>query len=152
MRKAIKYTIFHTKWGYFGLAGTKYALCGTCLPLREPEKVESHLLKNLSLINRDSSIEHPPQGVLRKESLGLRRVSSIELDKTCFKTLREQITAYFDGSCVNFSMDIPLALDGFSSFWLHQAVDVMVCGQFDSMALICNFDLVIDRILYFQCG
>jgi len=116
MQKAIKYTIFHTKWGYFGLAGTKYALCGTCLPLREPEKVESHLLKNLSLINRESSIEHPPQGVLRKESLGLRRVSNIEFDKTCFKTLQEQITAYFDGICVNFSPDIPIVLDGFSSF------------------------------------
>ncbi len=95
MQKTIKYTIFNTKWGYFGLAGTKYALCGTCLPLREPEKVESHLLKNLSLIDRESSIE---------------------LAKTCFKTLQEQITAYFDGSCVNFSPDIPLALDGFSSF------------------------------------
>jgi len=95
MQKTIKYTIFHTKWGYFGLAGTKYALCGTCLPLREPEKVKSRLLKNLSLINRESSIE---------------------LDKTCFNTLQEQITAYFDGSCVNFSQDIPIVLDGFSSF------------------------------------
>ena len=102
MQKAIKYTIFHTKWGYFGLAGTKYALCGTCLPLREPDKVESHLLKNLSLINRESSIEH--------------QASSIELDKTCFKTLQEQITAYFDGICVNFSPDIPVILDGFGRF------------------------------------
>jgi len=95
MQKAIKYTIFNTKWGYFGLAGTKYALCGTCLPLREPEKVESHLLKNLSLIDRESSIE---------------------LAKTCFKTLQEQITAYFEGAHVNFSRDVPLVLDGFSSF------------------------------------
>ncbi|MHC4173798.1 MAG: methylated-DNA--[protein]-cysteine S-methyltransferase [Planctomycetota bacterium] len=116
MQKAIKYTIFNTKWGYFGLAGTEYALCGTCLPLREPEKVESHLLKNLSLINRESSIEHPPQGVLRKESIGLWRVSNIEFDKTFFKTLQEQITSYFEGACVNFSPDIPLVLDGFSRF------------------------------------
>jgi methylated-DNA-[protein]-cysteine S-methyltransferase len=95
MRKAIKYTIFNTNWGYFGLAGTKYALCGTCLPLREPENVESHLLKNLSLIYRESSIE---------------------LDKTFLRALQEQITAYFDGICVNFSLDIPIVLDGFSSF------------------------------------
>ena len=96
MQKTIKYTIFNTKWGYFGLASTKYALCGTCLPLRKPEKVESHLLKNLSLIYRESSIE---------------------LDKTFLRTLQEQITAYFDGSCVNFSPDIPLALDGFGRFF-----------------------------------
>jgi methylated-DNA-[protein]-cysteine S-methyltransferase len=44
------------------------------------------------------------------------QASSIEFDKTFFKTLQEQITAYFEGNCVNFSRDIPLALDGFSSF------------------------------------
>jgi O-6-methylguanine DNA methyltransferase len=95
MQKVIKYTIFHTKWGYFGLVGTKYALCGTCLPLSEPEKVESHLLQNLSLIDRESSIE---------------------LDKTFLRTLQKQITAYFEGECVNFNRDVPLVLDGFSSF------------------------------------
>ena len=89
MQKAIKYTIFNTKWGYFGLAGTKYALCRTQLPGPKPEKIKSLLLK---------SFHHP------------------QLDKTCFKTIQEQITAYFEGNCVNFSPDIPLALDGFSSF------------------------------------
>ena len=102
MQKAIKYTIFYTKWGYFGLAGTKYALCETCLPLREPEKVEFQLLKNLPLMIRESSIEH--------------KASSIEFDKTFFKTLQEQITAYFEGSCVNFGPDIPVVLDGLGRF------------------------------------
>jgi len=95
MQKAIKYIIFETRWGYFGLAGTRYALCGTCLPLPEPEKVESQLLKNLPTINRESSIES---------------------DKDLFKTLQEQIAAYFQGACVNFSPDIPIVLDRFSTF------------------------------------
>ena len=89
MQKVIKYVIFKTKWGYFGLAGTEHALCRTQLPGPKPEKIKSMLLKNF----------HHPQ-----------------LDKTFLRTLQEQITAYFEGVCVNFSRDIPLALDGFSSF------------------------------------
>ncbi len=89
MQKALKYTIFKTKWGYFGLAGTEYGLCRTQLPGSKPEKIKVLLLKNF----------HHPQ-----------------LDKTFFKTLQEQIAAYFEGAGVNFSRDIPLALDGFSSF------------------------------------
>ncbi|MFB0551721.1 MAG: methylated-DNA--[protein]-cysteine S-methyltransferase [Phycisphaerae bacterium] len=89
MQKVIKYTIFKTKWGYFGLASTEYALCRTQLPGPKPEKIKSLLLKNF----------HNPQ-----------------LDKTFFKTLQEQITAYFEGAYINFSRDVPLVLDGFSSF------------------------------------
>ena len=89
MQKVIKYVIFKTKWGYFGLAGTEYALCRTQLPGPKHEKIKSLLLKNF----------HNPQ-----------------LDKTFLRTLQEQITAYFEGDCVQFSRDVPLVLDGFSSF------------------------------------
>ncbi len=89
MQKVIKYVIFKTKWGYFGLAGTEYALCRTQLPGPKPEKIKSMLLKNF----------HNPQ-----------------LDKTFLRTLQEQITAYFEGAYINFSRDIPLVLDRFSSF------------------------------------
>ena len=89
MQKVIKYAIFKTKWGYFGLAGTEYALCRTQLPGPKPEKIKSRLLKNL----------HNPQ-----------------IDKTFLRTLQEQITAYFESAFINFNLDVPLALDGFSSF------------------------------------
>jgi len=89
MQKVVKYAVFKTKWGYFGLAGTEYALCRTQLPGQKPEKIKALLLKNF----------HHPQ-----------------FDKTFFKTLQEQIAAYFEGAHVNFSRDIPLALDGLSSF------------------------------------
>jgi methylated-DNA-[protein]-cysteine S-methyltransferase len=102
MQKTIKYTIFNTKWGYFGLAGTEYGLVRAQLPGPRPEKIKSLLLTNLLPPNQDSSIKH--------------QASSTEFDKTCFKTLQEQITAYFEGICVNFSRDIPLSLDGLSSF------------------------------------
>lgn len=89
MQKVIKYVIFKTKWGYFGLAGTKSALCRTQLPGPEPKKIESRLLENLP---------------------------DAQLDETFFKILQERIAAYFEGSCVNFSPDIPVALDGFGGF------------------------------------
>jgi len=89
MQKVIKYVIFKTKWGHFGLAGTEYALCRTQLPGPKPEKIKSMLLKNF----------HHPQ-----------------FDKTFLRTLQEQITAYFEGAYINFSRNVPLVLDGFSSF------------------------------------
>ncbi len=85
----IKYVIFKTKWGHFGLAGTNSALCRTQLPGPKPKKIESRLLKYC----RDA-----------------------QFDDTFFKVLQKQIAAYFEGSCVNFSPDIPVVLDGLGSF------------------------------------
>ena len=89
MQKVTKYAIFQTKWGYFGLAGTEYGLCRTQLPGSNPEKIKTLLLKNLP---------------------------AAQFDKTFYKILQQQITAYFEGDCVKFSRDIPLILNGFSSF------------------------------------
>jgi methylated-DNA-[protein]-cysteine S-methyltransferase len=89
MQKTIKYTIFKTKWGYFGLAATDKGLLRSCLPLAEREKAKSQLLQNLP----------DPQ-----------------YDKTLFKPAQEQITAYFEGACINFSAGFPIVLSGFSSF------------------------------------
>ena len=97
MPKAIKYVIFPTGWGYFGLAGTtrlsssksEYGLLRTHLPLAEREKVKCRLLKDLQ---------------------------AAEYDKALFKTLQEQITAYFEGACVNFGRDILLDLTGLTRF------------------------------------
>jgi len=89
MQEATRYTIFKTKWGYFGLAGTKYGLLRTCLPGPELGKIKSQLLENLC---------------------------AARYDKALFKVLREQITAYFDGAYVNFDKDIPIIADGLSLF------------------------------------
>jgi methylated-DNA-[protein]-cysteine S-methyltransferase len=89
MQEVIKYTIFKTKWGYFGLVGTESALCRTHLPEPEFPKIESRLLKNLP---------------------------DAQCDETYFKTLQKQISAYFEGYRVNFSPDIPIDLNGFGVF------------------------------------
>ncbi len=97
MQKVTKYTIFKTKWGYFGLAGNKHGLLRTCLPLSNPERVKSQLL-----ITQEAP----------------------RFEKRLFKTVQEQVTAYFacpersrrKGVCVNFSTDIPIVFDGLSDF------------------------------------
>ena len=96
MESVLKYTIFKTKWGYFGLAGTEFALYRTFLPGLSPEKLKSYILKELQRTNR---------------------ASRIESDKAFFKEIQQQIIAYFEGYYINFSLDIPLILDGFSPFY-----------------------------------
>ena len=89
MQKMIKYVIFKTKWGYFGLAGTKSALWRTQLPGPQREKIESRLLRNLP---------------------------DAQFDENYFKTLQQQITSYFEGTCVDFSPDIPINFNGSGGF------------------------------------
>jgi len=89
MQKAIKYIVFKTKWGYFGLAGTEYGLLRTHLPAAKYETVKSQLLKEFQ---------------------------KTRYDKTLFKVLAEQITAYFEGAYVDFSKDISIVLGGLSGF------------------------------------
>jgi len=116
MEKPIKYVIFKTKWGYFGLAGTESGLLRTFLPHNNPDKVKSRLLKDLSFLNRVSRNEHPVAGHESRVIGHGSQVASIEFDKTFFKPIQEQIAAYFEGAYVNFNPDIPVMLDGFSRF------------------------------------
>jgi O-6-methylguanine DNA methyltransferase len=87
MQKTLKYTIFKTKWGYFGLAGAEYGLLRTHLPSPKPEKIKPQLLKDLQ---------------------------ATQFDKNFFRTTQEQIAAYFEGARVNFS-DVPIVWDYYTS-------------------------------------
>ena len=89
MQKVAKYVILESKWGYFGLAGTESTLYRTCLPGLKRRKTETHLLGD----------QRGPQ-----------------FDKTLFKSLQEQIAAYYEGAYVNFGPEIPVSLDGFRAF------------------------------------
>ena len=88
MQKNIRYTIFKTKWGYFGLFGTEYALCRTQLPGPKCEKIKSLLLRNMP---------------------------DARFDKSFFRPLQEQVSTYFEGAYVDFR-NIPIELEGLSSF------------------------------------
>lgn len=89
MQNVTKYTIFRTKWDYFGLAGNESGLLRSCLPLGNPKKVKTRLLPI---------------------------TKSAQFDKQLFKKVQEQITAYFEGQCVNFTFDIPIVVEGLGDF------------------------------------
>jgi methylated-DNA-[protein]-cysteine S-methyltransferase len=71
----VAYTIFKTKWGYFGLVAADNGLLRTVLPAEARGKVKSQLL---------------------------RYFPSARYDKALFRNVQEQITAYFEGDCVDF--------------------------------------------------
>jgi len=85
----VKYTIFETDWGYFGLAGTEKALLKAHLPADNADNVKITLL---------AGFDQP------------------RYDTNYFSYVQDKITAYFEGSCVDFSRDIPLSPQGLSFF------------------------------------
>lgn len=89
MKKNIRYSIFKTKWGYFGLTAIENGLLRTHLPLSNRHSLERNLLK------------HHPEA---------------NFDKNLFKGLQGQIIAYFQGSYVDFGKDIDIQFAGFSDF------------------------------------
>jgi len=89
MRKGIRYTIFKTRWGYFGLAGSEGGMVRACLPTARQDDVKCRLVQGLG---------------------------EVRFEKEFFRILQGKISAYFEGVCVNFGRDIPIVLDGFSPF------------------------------------
>jgi methylated-DNA-[protein]-cysteine S-methyltransferase len=87
MNTQMKYTIFNTAWGYFGLAADKKGLTRTVLPCKNHKSVEKRLLSGLK---------------------------NTKFDKNFLKPLQKQIIAYFAGKPARFNT--PLALDGLSPF------------------------------------
>ncbi len=85
----VKYTIFETSWGYFGLAGTENTLLRTHLPVTKTKRIETNLLKSL------------PEA---------------KYDRWFFNPLQRYITAYFDGGYVAFDGSTEIKLLGFSKF------------------------------------
>jgi len=85
----MKFVIFQTSWGYFGLVGNESALCRTFLPESKYEVIKSHIIREF------------PQA---------------QFDKNLFLNLQKQIKSYFDGKNVDFNTDIPVLLNGLGEF------------------------------------
>jgi len=88
MSESLKYVIFRTRWGYFGLLGTEKGLVRASLPIADSQRVKQLLLS----------------GIVRAES-----------DTRFFAELGEKVKAYFEGSYVDFA-DTRVVLDGLSEF------------------------------------
>jgi methylated-DNA-[protein]-cysteine S-methyltransferase len=87
MTRPIRYTIFETKWGYFGLAASDKGLLRTCLPCKSQRNVEHHLIKGL---------DNP------------------QFEKNLLRPLQNKIVAYFEGRQVK--LQTPLVLNNLSTF------------------------------------
>ena len=85
----MKYVIFQTKWGYFGLLGTDEVLSRTFLPVSEPDLIKACFLKEF------------PEAAF---------------DRNLHKNLQKQIKAYFEGKIVDFNTDNAVFLDGLGKF------------------------------------
>jgi len=85
----MKYVIFQTSWGYFGLLGTDEVLSRTFLPVSDPDIIKACFLK-----------EFP----------------KATFDKNLIKNLQKQITTYFEGKIIDFNTDNAVLLHGTSKF------------------------------------
>lgn len=112
MGKEIKYTIFTTRWGYFGLTGTSDALWSTSLPVSTRSKAEQILAGRRPQARYDSRL---------------------------FIGLQERIRAYFGGECADF-VSVPVDLGGFSVFSrkVLLACRNIPCGQTVSYAQLAQ--------------
>ncbi len=88
MGQGLKYVIFGTRWGYFGLLGGENGLVRTCLPVGSSGEAKERLLVS---------------GGMGKS------------DATLFGDLQEKIRAYFEGGCVDFA-DTRVNFDGLGEF------------------------------------
>jgi methylated-DNA-[protein]-cysteine S-methyltransferase len=85
----MKYVIFRTKWGYFGLAGHEKAVCRAILPEKKAGTVKSQILK-----------EFP----------------DAKIDKNLFWDLQKRVVDYFEGKNVDFNTNIKVSLNGIGDF------------------------------------
>lgn len=109
MKEALRYAIFKTSWGYFGLLGTESSLSRTCLPLPKREEVEAQLLESTWPRNRAvRGWQKPEPGAGAP-----RRV----LDESLLEPLQGEIAAYFEGNGgTDVGRNIHLVLDGMTHF------------------------------------
>lgn len=105
-RMNIRFTIFQTEWGYFGLAGVENRLYAAVLPQKNADKTEKLLSAKVSLYE-NSTMEH---------------------DKNLFPVLKTQIIDYFSGKKVNFNYSgivFPQELvSGFGGSVLRRCIDI----------------------------
>lgn len=84
----MRYTIFRTRWGWFGLLGDERGLIRTCLPLSFKSSVEKSLLKGIAKATTDPAF---------------------------YKSLQKSITSYYEGNYVVFSK-VTVCLDDITDF------------------------------------
>ncbi len=87
--KMVRYTVFLTRWGYFGLAGSERGILRTVLPGGKKAAIERRLLA------------------------GLEKTA---YEKRFMRQVQELVRAYFDGSYVDFGRDVMVVMEDGGKF------------------------------------
>lgn len=87
-QKYYQYSLFKTRWGWFGILGCESGLLRTCLPMAFKEAAQRRLLSGI------------------KDAVPA---------KNTFRRLEKDILAYYKGRYVDFS-EIAVCLDGLTTF------------------------------------
>lgn len=112
----MKYVVFKTRWGWFGLLAGEQGLIRTFLPTPTKSAVKAGLLVGLA---------RPPYGVPRtkrtcpEEGRGSQRACPKRVpkfDKTLHRPIQDRIIAYFEGKTADFNTDTPVFLQNLPSF------------------------------------
>jgi len=85
----MRYVIFQTQFGFFGISGNENGVLRTSLPAADPETAKKHLLAGLTGLKSDPKL---------------------------FPDLQKQVKLYFSGTYVEFDDKIPLLIDHLSKF------------------------------------
>ena len=88
MGQQLKYVVFQTRWGFFGLLGGKKGLLRTTLPIATNQEAKEQLSTGNRMGKPDAAL---------------------------FADLQDKIRAYFEGDYVDFS-NTPVVLDGLGQF------------------------------------
>jgi len=88
MARSLRYVIFRSRWGWFGLLGGERGLLRTSLPVAGRDKAKSVLLKGIDAATCDGRL---------------------------FSGLQAKIKTYFEADCVDFA-DVSVDLNCFSGF------------------------------------
>jgi methylated-DNA-[protein]-cysteine S-methyltransferase len=89
----LRYTVFRTQWGCFGLVGTEEAVCRTFLPGPQRQEIEQKLLEG-------------PRSAC----------GNFRWEKDFHRGLQERIVAYYEGEPVDFRTDPAVSLNGSGAF------------------------------------
>ena len=88
MMENYQYTLFKTKWGWFGLLGNEKELVRTCLPMTNKQTVQRRIVSD---------------------------APNAKQSKKAFSVLEKRIQDYYEGEPVDFS-DVRVCLEDFTEF------------------------------------
>jgi methylated-DNA-[protein]-cysteine S-methyltransferase len=85
----MRYVIFETKFGFFGILGHQDGILRTSLPVADRRSAGQHLLSGLA---------------------------EVEFDPDLLPNIQNQIKSYFSGTYIEFDTEIPLLINELSKF------------------------------------